>query len=93
MKLEKHIENEYCTRLNAAGYLTIKVYNPWSKGWPDRIVVAESPFFVEFKRPGEKPTKLQLKRHKQIRASKGRVYVCATEQDFQLICWLEDIET
>ena len=46
-------------------------------GWPDRIVLLPDGKigFVEVKAPGEKPRKLQVHRHNQLRALGYKVFV------------------
>ena len=46
-------------------------------GWPDRIVLLPDGKigFVEVKAPGEKPRKLQVHRHDQLRALGYKVFV------------------
>ena len=47
-------------------------------GWPDYEfnVIGGHTFFIEFKAPGEKPTPLQLQRHKELRDLEFPVLVC-----------------
>ena len=50
-------------------YLTMKMGGPNDRGKPDRIVLIPGgkPLFIEFKRPGEKPTPLQEYVHAELR--------------------------
>ena len=52
-------------------------WNSDSSGWPDRIVLLPDGKigFVEVKAPGEKPRKLQVHRHDQLRALGHKVFV------------------
>ena len=52
-------------------------WNSGSSGWPDRIVLLPDGKigFVEVKAPGEKPRKLQVHRHEQLRALVYKVFV------------------
>lgn len=49
--------------------LTFKLSIPGNRGWPDRIVLWRGPslMFIEFKRAGEKPRKLQEFVHNTLR--------------------------
>lgn len=49
-----------------------------TNGLPDRIILGPNAviFFIEFKRPGEKPTRLQAYIHKLLRDLGFDVYVC-----------------
>lgn len=55
----------------------MKKWNSGSSGWPDRIVLLPDGKigFVEVKAPGEKPRKLQVHRHEQLRALVYKVFV------------------
>ncbi len=75
--LESSIERTARDRIKDLGGKFIKLY-PLENGMPDRLLL-RSPgkmAFVEMKRPGEVPTKLQLYRHKQLRELGFDVYVC-----------------
>lgn len=52
-------------------------WNSGTSGWPDRIVLLHDGKigFVEVKAPGEKPRKLQIHRHEQLRALGYQVFV------------------
>lgn len=75
MMLEKDIEAAVASRLNqwarAKGiklsYLKLTI--PGNRGYPDRLILAEGgrALFVEFKRPGEVPRKLQVYTHDWLR--------------------------
>ena len=59
--LEKVIETKVCTYAKKRGFLAYKFVSPNNRGVPDRIFISPegSVFFIEFKRKGRKPTKLQ----------------------------------
>ena len=72
--LEKDIENAVGKALNAWSreqgtpllYLKLSVLG--NRGYPDRMVVYQGRIlFIEFKRPGEEPTKRQLYVHQLLR--------------------------
>ena len=59
------------------GGLCLKFVPPGWEGAQDRIILFPGGriFFVEVKRPGEKPRPLQLKRHEELRKLGFSVYV------------------
>lgn len=74
--LEKQIEGYLLSSCREQGLLCLKFTSPSRAGVPDRLVVApHRTVFVEVKRPGEKPRKLQRVRHDQIRRHGGEVHV------------------
>ena len=57
---ESTIEKKVCKYAESEGWLTYKFVSPGNKGVPDRIFLKdEICFFIEFKAPGKKLTKLQ----------------------------------
>ncbi len=55
-------------------------------GFPDRLALFPRrgrSFFVEFKRPGEKPTELQQHWHDHLRMSGQEVHVIDNSADFE----------
>lgn len=68
--LEKDIEGKVVSWANNHGFLSLKVRFQES-GYPDRLFISPQghTIFIEFKRPGESPSQLQLYR---IRCLKGR---------------------
>ncbi len=78
--LEKEIEAEVCkyAESKSKGIEQRKFKTPNRRNAPDRIFLL-SPglvFFIEFKRPGEKPNKGQLREHQRLRDLEFHVYVC-----------------
>lgn len=73
---EKYIEQKLGREVRKRDGLCEK-WNFGSAGWPDRIVLLHDGKigFVEVKAPGEKPRKLQIHRHDQLRALGYRVFV------------------
>lgn len=67
IELEKDIERFFVNEMKKAGALCMKFTSPGFAGVPDRIVLKNGKcFFVELKRHGEKPRKLQEYVHKQF---------------------------
>jgi len=54
------------------------------KGWPDRMLLAPNGqmAWMEFKRPGEAPTKMQEHIHQELRRMNFRVYVVENYSEF-----------
>lgn len=78
--LESAIERRFVSWCAEQGLLQTKLHK---NGWPDRQIflgVGYS-FFIEFKRPGEKPTALQLWIHKLLKERGYHVYVCCSREE------------
>ncbi|MED5019317.1 VRR-NUC domain-containing protein [Paenibacillus chibensis] len=67
---EQVVEFYLRDQVKAAGGTAYKWTSPGNSGVPDRIVILPGGriVFVELKKPGGKPTKLQLVQHKRLRA-------------------------
>ena len=59
--LESQIEKAYCQEVKKRGGIAVKMLSPSMIGLPDRLIILpKTPmYFIEFKRPGEKPRKIQ----------------------------------
>lgn len=81
--LEADIENKFSRYALTFGCVTLKMEVKGSRNWPDRQILMGNGyvFFIEFKRPGEKPRKGQLYRHKVLRKHGYNVYVCDSVMD------------
>lgn len=74
MRLERDIESKFVQELSRYSYannleiVCLKLSVPGFRGWPDRLVLwpGRGVLFIEFKRPGETPRKLQEYVHKII---------------------------
>jgi len=67
--LEKDLEKKIARWCKDNGYLTYKFSSPSMRGVPDRIIIGPlGVLFLELKRPGNEPTKLQLKHIDDINA-------------------------
>lgn len=68
--LEKDMERYLINRVKQRGGICLKFVSPGRAGVPDRIIVLPSGrvYFVEVKRPGEKPTNLQLNMLKELKS-------------------------
>ena len=83
MFLEKDLEKKFCETAKALGMYPIKMSDLSRKGAPDRMVLCSmgQVFFVEFKREGEEPTKLQSTYHEFLRDMGFNVYICDCFQE------------
>ena len=74
---ERDIEVKLRKSVEAQGGFCWKFTSPGTAGVPDRIILMPKGTiaFVEVKAPGEVPRKIQLKRHRQLRALGFQVYV------------------
>lgn len=65
------------------GWWERKFKSPGRRSAPDRIYAKNGHvFFIEFKAPGKRPTPLQLREHKRMRAAGFGVYVCASHEEY-----------
>ena len=65
--LEKDLERQVVNYCKAKGVLTYKFTSPAHRGVPDRVMLANGRvLFLELKRPGGKPTALQLREMQKI---------------------------
>lgn len=75
MGLEKKLEKRCCDVARANGWWTRKFSSPSNRGVPDRIFLGEGRVvFMEFKAPGNEPTKLQQHEIDTIRQHGGEAY-------------------
>lgn len=73
-RLERYIESavgyklEYWARENGIPFKYLKLNIIGFKGFPDRLIIwpHRNVLFIEFKKPGEEPTRLQLHIHKVL---------------------------
>ncbi len=68
--LEKEIEKKIVTYAKSKDFLAYKFASPSNRSVPDRLCIGPTGniFFIEFKREGEMPTKLQEYTFKILRA-------------------------
>ncbi len=67
MGLEKKLEKRCCDVARAHGWYTRKFSSPSNRGVPDRIFVKDGDVvFIEFKAPGNEPTRLQEHEIKEL---------------------------
>ena len=67
--LESKVEGQVTIYATSRDILHLKLNVKGRVGWPDQLYICNGvTFFIEFKRPGEKPTKAQEFIHSLIRA-------------------------
>lgn len=74
---EKDIEQRLVQAVTKAGGWCPKFISPGTNGMPDRIILMPRGriAFVEVKAPGQKPRKLQIRRHARLRVLGFPVFV------------------
>lgn len=76
MVLESELERDHRSRAIEAGWMVVKIMRASPNGFPDRLYLRDGRYvLIEWKRPGKPATPQQIKRHKEIRAHGGEVYV------------------
>lgn len=103
---EKYIERRGHERAKECGVLHLKFVSPGRNAVPDRLVLGYVPEwlreslascirFVEYKRPGEKPTPAQEREHARLRAMGFVVDVidnpATAEQIMEAMCSNKDL--
>lgn len=101
--IEAAVERHLIRRVKEVGGEVRKVAWPGRRHAPDRLVLLpERPFagvgkhvgrhaLVELKRPGEKPTRGQLREHERLRAAGFEVVVLTTKHEVDV--WVDDCGT
>jgi len=75
--LEKDIEAQVVKHARSCGIKARKMNGLGYKAWPDHVFFGpgQTTLFIEFKKPGEQPSKLQLKLHQELREMEYDVLV------------------
>ena len=83
MPREKDIERKCVSHAQDHGWLSVKL-DQSARSWPDREFIGpgQQNFYVEFKRPGQKPRPQQKKRLDSLTDMGHDVYVLDTFNDF-----------
>ena len=81
--LESSVENPVVRYAEDKGVTSIKLKCPGARGKPDRLFLGEGGkiVFIEFKRPGEKPSKLQRWWHRHLRSLGFDVRVADSKEE------------
>lgn len=89
--LEKNIETYFNKQIKKMGGLSRKFTSPGQRGVPDRIAVMDGQvYFVELKRPGQKPRPDQLAEHRALAKRGVEVYVL--DSKYAVDVWLENLK-
>jgi hypothetical protein len=73
--LERVDEQKVVNFAESKGFIVLKLNVMGRRGWPDRMFLYKGAiFFIEFKRIGEEPNKIQLEIHARIRRHNVNVY-------------------
>lgn len=82
--LESTIQRKTKERLEKKGWLVIKLIQTTMNGIPDLIALKNGiVIFIEIKRPGEKPTRLQVYVHNLLRNAGFKVLVITNENEVE----------
>ena len=91
MPLESYGERTAREKIKKMGGKFFKLY-PFENGMPDRLLLAPPQIiFVEMKKIGKSPTKLQTHRHNELRGMGYRVEVCYGWQE--VVELFKDVQT
>lgn len=83
---ESTIEKAVCKFATDHGCLVMKLAGPNQKGQPDRLFIRDGKvLFIEFKRPGQKPTPLQEKWLRDLRAQDVDAEWCDNADDGKVL--------
>lgn len=86
---ERSVEKYLNDKIHSIGGKCYKFVSPGYNGMPDRIAVCRGRImFIEVKRPGEKPRKLQRARHLELKALGAQTMVVSTKEevDYAINC-------
>ncbi len=82
--LESDIQSKCVDYARRQGAYARKFSSPANRSVPDYVfTLRRHTWYVEFKRPGGKPTEAQTKEHELIRAAGGIVWVIDDVEDFK----------
>ena len=90
---EKDLERFLDKAVRQLGGTTLKIFNPWVVGYPDRLVLMPGgrTMFVELKSTGEQPRKIQQVRHEQLRGLGFEVRVIDKRKQIEQL--IHDLQT
>lgn len=80
--LERDLERYFSMQCKKRGLMTLKLHVRFSRGWPDRVVLFPNGklIWVELKRPGGKPTPLQIKTIDQMQQYGQMVHIIDSKE-------------
>lgn len=80
--IESDVEQYFKDMIHAIGGLAMKFKSPGKRGVPDQIVLYKGEtYYVEMKKPGEKPRKSQVSVHKEFKDQGIIVYTADTKKE------------
>lgn len=84
---EKYLESSLVAGAHKAGSIAIKMTSQFHRGLPDRLLILRDGKvrWVELKTTGKKPTPIQERMHKRLKAYGHRVDVVDTKADLDRI--------
>lgn len=78
--LESVIQRKTIKRLEASGWLVVKLIQTTMNGITDLVALKNGEaVFIEIKRPGERPTRLQVYVHNRLRDAGFKVLIITNE--------------
>ena len=81
MILESEIQKFTIKLLESKGWLVVKIIQTSKNGWPDLQAIKNGiTIYIECKRQGEIPAKLQIFRHEQIEKAGATVLVIDSKE-------------
>jgi hypothetical protein len=85
--LERDLERYFSTQCKKHGLMTLKLHVRFARGWPDRVVLFPKGklIWVELKRPGGKPTPLQIKTISDMQRMGQTVYVIDSKEEIDRV--------
>ena len=82
MILESEIQSFTIKLLESKGWLVVKIIQTSKNGWPDLQAIKNGiTIYIECKRQGEHPVKLQVFRHEQIEKAGAKVFVIDSKEN------------
>lgn len=90
---EKDLERRLGKEVKALGGKSVKIFNPWEVGLPDRLLLLPGGrvIFVELKSTGEQPRPIQRVKHEELRRLGYEVRVIDRQQQIDELT--HDIQT
>lgn len=82
MILESEIQSFIIKLLESKGWLVVKIIQTSKNGWPDLQAIKNGiTIYIECKRQGEHPAKLQVFRHEQIEKAGAKVFIIDSKEN------------
>lgn len=80
---ERVVEKRFKERIKEEGWKVKKLFPGDESGWPDNVVAVDCGlvYWVELKRDGEGPSKIQKIRHRELRSLGHEVWIIDNRDD------------